>query len=150
VERSCFVLKNSTFTQSVKAANCILQQTIALAMIRAEADAVHRTGYGSSVFTDLDLYWSRPPALARYGAIDRSVVFGSRACGVMRQASRRLERLFPHETDACVALLVNYRISHGTVLVGLSVSQENGGVALQKNFKDGELRYVCNIAGDLR
>jgi hypothetical protein len=29
-------------------------------------------------------------------------------------------------------------------------SLKSGGVALQKNFNDGELRYVCNIAGGVR
>jgi hypothetical protein len=62
----------------------------------------------------------------------------------------RLRRDCLAETDACVVLLVNYRISHGTVLLGLRVSQENGGVALEKNFKDRELRYACNIARQRR
>jgi hypothetical protein len=89
-------------------------------------------------------------ALARYGAIDRSVVFGSGAYGVVRQASTRLECMFPRRNRCLCVLLVNYRISHGTVLLGLRVSQENGGVALEKNFKDGELRYACNIAHQRR
>jgi hypothetical protein len=49
-----------------------------------------------------------------------------------------------------LCLLFNYRIGHGTVLLGLYVSQEYGGVALQKNFNDEELRYVCNIAAGRR
>jgi hypothetical protein len=53
------------------------------------------------------------------------------------------------ETDACVALLVKHQGRHGTVLLGLYVSRENGGVTLQKNF-NGELRYVRNIPGGRR
>jgi hypothetical protein len=44
------------FAQSVKAAHCILQHMMALAMIGAETDALRRTMCGPSVFTDLDLY----------------------------------------------------------------------------------------------
>jgi hypothetical protein len=54
------------------------------------------------------------------------------------------------ETDACVALLVKHQGRHGTVLLGLYVSRENGGVTLQKNFNAGELRYVRNIPGGRR
>jgi hypothetical protein len=43
------------------------------------------------------------------------------------------------KTDAGIVLLFNYRVGHGTVLLGLYVSQENGGVALQKNFNDEEI-----------
>jgi hypothetical protein len=54
------------------------------------------------------------------------------------------------ETDACVALLVKHQGRHGTVLLGLYVSRENGGATLQKNFNAGELRYVRNIPGGRR
>jgi hypothetical protein len=47
-------------------------------------------------------------------------------------------------------LLVKHHVRHGTVLLGLYVSRENGGVALQKNFNAGELRYVRNIPGGRR
>jgi hypothetical protein len=35
--------------------------------------------------------------------------------------------------------------SHATVLPGLWVSQENGGIALRKHFIYGELRYIRNV-----
>jgi hypothetical protein len=44
-------------------------------------------------------------------------------------------------------LLVKQHVRHGTVLLGLYVSRENGGVTLQTNFNAGELRYVRNIPG---
>jgi hypothetical protein len=47
-------------------------------------------------------------------------------------------------------LLVKHHVRHGTVLLGLYVSRENGGVTLQKNFNAGELRYVRNIPGGRR
>jgi hypothetical protein len=47
-------------------------------------------------------------------------------------------------------LLVKHRVSHGTVLLGCVVSHGDGSVTLQKDFDDGQLRYVCNIAGGLR
>jgi hypothetical protein len=68
----------------------------------------------------------------------------------MRPASRTLECLFPRRNRCVRRIAGQSHVSHGTVLLGLYVSQENGGVALQKNFNDGELRYVCNIAGGLK
>jgi hypothetical protein len=47
-------------------------------------------------------------------------------------------------------LLVKHHVRHGTVLLGLYVSHENGGGSLQKNFNAGELRYVRNIPGGRR
>ena len=54
------------------------------------------------------------------------------------------------ETDACVALLVKHHVRHGTVLLGLYVSRENGDVTLQRNFNAGESRYVRNNPGGRR
>jgi hypothetical protein len=54
------------------------------------------------------------------------------------------------ETDGCFVLLVKHHVRHGTVLLGLYVNRENGGLTLQTNFNAGELRYVRNIPGGRR
>jgi hypothetical protein len=41
-------------------------------------------------------------------------------------------------------------VRHGTVLLSLYVSRENGRGSLQKNFNAGELRYVRNLPGGRR
>jgi hypothetical protein len=54
------------------------------------------------------------------------------------------------ETDVGVVSRVKYHLGDGTALLGLYVNRENGGGALQKNFKNGELRYACNISAGRR